>query len=144
MGKQQTKYGGSEIIIWQELNKKNSVIKNKTKSEKIIEETQENIYDVSDVDEKPDFIGGMTAFYKFVAANFKVSEEMKNGGKIFISFIIEKDGSITDIKILRDFGFGSGDEAIRVLKLSPNWKPGKLKDKVVRVKYQLPISINKQ
>ena len=106
--------------------------------------TQENIYNVSDVDEKPDFIGGISEFYKFIAANFKVSEEMKNGGKIFISFTIEKDGSLTDIKTLRDFGFGSGDEATRVLKLSPNWKPGKLKNKVVRVKYQLPISINKQ
>jgi hypothetical protein len=62
-------------------------------------------------------------------------------GEIYLSFIIEKDGSINDIRILRDIGFGTGDEAIRVLSKYEKWLPGKQRGVPVRVMYSLPITI---
>ena len=59
-----------------------------------------------------------------------------------MTFIIEKDGSLSDIKVLRDIGYGTGDEAIRVLKISPKWIPGKQNNKEVRTLYSLPIPVN--
>ena len=62
-------------------------------------------------------------------------------GKVIVAFVVEKDGSLTDIKVLRDIGFGTGKEAIRVLKLSPKWIPGQQNGHVVRSNNQLPISV---
>ncbi|HTG67178.1 MAG TPA: energy transducer TonB, partial [Flavobacterium sp.] len=58
-----------------------------------------------------------------------------------VSFVVEKDGSLTDIKVLRDIGYGTGKEAIRVLQKSPKWNPGIQNGKPVRVQYSLPITI---
>jgi len=58
-----------------------------------------------------------------------------------ISFIVETDGSLTDIKLVRDLGFGTGQEALRLLKNSPKWSPGKQDGKPVRVAYNLPIRL---
>ena len=102
------------------------------------EQSEELIY--NQADKKPDFPGGIMEFYSFVGKNFKVPEAKVNG-KVFIQFVVEKDGSLTDIKVLRDLGHGTGEEAIRVLKLSPKWIPGEQDGKKVRVLYSLPISI---
>jgi hypothetical protein len=104
----------------------------------------ESLYNSSEIETKPTFPGGLNAFYQFVAENFKVSEEaskMKLKGKVYLTFMIEKDGSLSGFKILRDIGYGTGEEAVRVLKLSPNWIPGKLNNNPVRVEYSLPITI---
>ncbi len=61
---------------------------------------------------------------------------------MFLSFIIEKDGSLTDIQTIKDIGFGSGTEAERVMQESPKWLPGKKDGKTVRVNYKLPIGIH--
>jgi hypothetical protein len=110
------------------------------------DDSKENsIYNMSGLEEKPDYPGGLVEFYKFVGNTYNISPEMTaniKGGRVFVSFVVEKDGSLTNFEILRDFGFGSGEEAIRVLKLSPNWKPGKVEGKEVRVQYSLPISVN--
>jgi protein TonB len=58
-----------------------------------------------------------------------------------MTFVVEKDGSVTDIKIIRDLGYGTGKEAKRVLENSPKWKPGIQNGRPVRVQYNLPISI---
>ena len=63
-------------------------------------------------------------------------------GKVYVTFVVEKDGSLTDIKVIRDIGFGTGKEAIRVLKSSPKWTPGEKNGKKVRVLYSIPITIN--
>ncbi|WP_291112018.1 MULTISPECIES: energy transducer TonB [unclassified Flavobacterium] len=89
----------------------------------------------------PDFPGGMKEFYKFVGENFKVPTEFKGNGKIYISFMVEIDGSLSEFNVLRDLGFGTGEEAVRVLKLSPKWIPGKEDGKEVRMKFSLPISL---
>jgi beta-lactamase regulating signal transducer with metallopeptidase domain len=90
---------------------------------------------------KPTFPGGMEKFYDFVGKNYKMPDVKDLKGRVLIQFTIEKDGSLTGIKSIRDLGNGTGEEAIRVLKLSPNWIPGEQDGKPVRVVYSLPISI---
>ncbi len=104
-------------------------------------ELKKEFYDLIDVDVKPNFPGGLTEFYNFVAKNFRVPQENKLNGKVFIQFVVEVDGSLSNFKVLRDLGNGTGDEAVRVLKKSPKWKPGILNEKPVRVLTSLPITI---
>jgi beta-lactamase regulating signal transducer with metallopeptidase domain len=107
--------------------------------------SQDPIYNASALSEKPEYPEGLVAFYKFVGKNYTISNEMQNntkGGKVFVTFVVEKDGSLSNIEVIRDFDFGTGEEAVRVLKLSPKWKPGKLKGNNVRMQYSLPITIN--
>lgn len=102
-----------------------------------------NVYNTSAIDVQPEFPGGSMAFDKFIEKSFKISNtnpELK--GKIYATFIIGKDGSLSDIKILRDIGYETGAEAVRVLKTSPKWTPGKLNNKLVRVMYAVPILVN--
>jgi TonB family protein len=93
----------------------------------------------------PSFPGGMQAFNKFIAQNIQYPELAKQNnvsGRVFIQFIVEKDGSLSDLKILRDPGSGLGDEAMRVIKSSPKWKPGMQNGKVVRVQYTVPVNFS--
>ena len=99
------------------------------------------IYNTAGIEVKPDFPGGMDKFYKFVGKNFQVPEEDGLKGKVFVTFVVEKDGSLTDIKVIRDIGYGTGKEAVRVLRSCPKWNPGEQNGKKVRVLYSLPISI---
>ena len=90
---------------------------------------------------QPEFPGGIVAFYKFIETNFKVPAEIKGSGKVILTFMVEKNGTLSEFEIQKDLGFGTADEVIRVLKLSPKWIPGKENNEVVRVKYSLPIQI---
>ena len=114
-------------------------------AEKYKEIKAENgVYKTSDLTTKPTYPGGMQEFYKFVGRNFKVPKTPKDvllKGKIYISFIVQKDGSLSDFKVDKDLGFSTGEEALRVLKLSQNWIPGKLDGKEVAAQYHLPMSI---
>ncbi|WP_281634612.1 M56 family metallopeptidase [Flavobacterium luteolum] len=102
-----------------------------------------------DVNEKadvaqPQFPGGIEKFYMFVGQNFKMPEEFskqKKDGKLFIEFMVEKDGSLSEFKIVKDLGYGAGEEAIRVLKLSPKWIPATENGQAVQVSYSLPITL---
>lgn len=98
------------------------------------------VYNSAGIEVKPDFIGGMKKLYEFIEQNYKTPKDCP-GGKVNVSFIVEKDGSLSDIKTLRDLGFGSGDEAIRVLNSCPKWEPGEQNGKKVRVTYSLAIPI---
>ena len=100
-----------------------------------------NIYSNAGIEVKPDFPGGMAKFYKYVGNNYRTPEEEGLSGKVYVSFVVEKDGSLTDIKVVRDIGYGTGKEAIRVLKACPKWTPGEQNGKKVRVLYSLPITI---
>ncbi|HEX8575681.1 MAG TPA: energy transducer TonB [Flavobacterium sp.] len=104
---------------------------------KIVEDN--TIYNAVEV--KPEFPGGIQKFYAYVMKNFKSPEDEELNGKIIVQFVVEKDGSLTDIKVLRELGFGTGKEAIRVIKNSPKWKPGIQNGREVRVLYNLPITI---
>lgn len=104
----------------------------------------QNVNKLVDVDVKPEFPGGLGGFYKYIGQNFKTpAEAVKNRveGQIYVQFIIEKDGSIQQIRILKDLGYGLGDEAVRVLKRSPKWVPGSRKGITVRVMYALPLTV---
>lgn len=103
-----------------------------------------NVYRIESVDKLPEFPGGIEEFYKFVGMNFKIPAEVgknKIEGKTYMKFVIEKDGSLSNIMVLTDVGYGIGDEATRVLKLSPKWIAATKDGKAVRVLYSLPIKV---
>ncbi|KIO78813.1 energy transducer TonB [Pedobacter lusitanus] len=92
---------------------------------------------------QPMFPGGINKFYAYLSKAIRypaMAQENGVQGKVFMSFIIEKDGSLTDIKVERKLGAGTDEEAIRVLKASPHWLPGIQNGNKVRVKYNIPIS----
>jgi len=99
--------------------------------------------DWSTVEVMPAPYGGADAWAKFLQKNIhypaRASEEGKQG-KVLLSFIVEKDGSLTNIKVERPMGFGLDEEAIRVLKLAPAWKPGIQNGHRVRVKFVIPVN----
>jgi protein TonB len=110
-------------------------------SQDVIKTSNDKIYDTAIIDVKPEFIGGISEFYKYVGNNYKIPDVKGLSGKVYVTFIIEKDGSLSDIKILRDIGHDTGKEALRVLSVCPKWKPGEQNGKPVRVLYSLPIAI---
>jgi periplasmic protein TonB len=101
------------------------------------------IENTSMLDKLPEFPGGMKKFYTYVGNNFEKPEiDGLNTLKVYVGFVIERDGSMSNIKVLRDPGYGLGDEAVRVLKsLKTKWTPGIINSKPVRTAYNLPISI---
>ncbi|RYF09537.1 MAG: energy transducer TonB [Flavobacteriales bacterium] len=108
-------------------------------------EGNNEIKDITGVDEYPEFAGGMKAFTKYMERNLRYpsrAQEESIQGKVFVSFVVEIDGSITDVKVLRGIGFGCDEEAMKVIKKSPLWKPGKNKGTPVRVRYNMPINFN--
>ncbi len=86
----------------------------------------------------------MEKFYSFIGKTIKYpAEAVKNKvqGKVFLSYIVEKDGSLSDVQIAgKILGSGTDEEAVRVIKSSPRWNPGLVDGKPVRVKYNIPIS----
>ena len=135
------KFSGKELRITL-MNKKQEKVQ--PAESKAIEIQDDKIYKLIDVSEYPNYPGGMEAFYKFVGENFttpKTPDEVKLAGKVYVTFVIEPDGNLSNFKVLKDIGYGTGEEAIRVLKLSPKWTPGKINDEAVRTQYSLPISI---
>jgi periplasmic protein TonB len=98
---------------------------------------------VDGLDTKPQFPGGISKFYTFVGNNFE-KPDLESGQilKVNVAFVIEKDGSMSDIKVLKDPGYGLGAEAIRVLKsIKLKWTPGIINNQAVRTAYTLPIAI---
>lgn len=87
--------------------------------------------------------GGLPGFYKKFSSSFQAPEvdEGVSQIRVMLSFVVEKDGSFTDVKVLRDPGYGAGKEAIRVLKSMPNWKPAIQNGRPVRSQFTLPITI---
>ena len=103
--------------------------------------TKDTVYQIAE--EMPEFPGGVEALMDFVGKNVKYPEEAKEkeiSGRVFVSFVIEKDGSVSNVKVLRGIGGGCDEEAVRVIKGMPKWKPGIQKGKPVRVSYMMPIN----
>ena len=97
------------------------------------------------VENEPEFPGGMEALYKYLAQNIKYPQLARDNGitgKVYVTFVVERDGSIANPKVLRDIGGGCGAEAIRVVKAMPKWTPGKQRGKAVRVQFNLPVNFN--
>ncbi|HEY1007628.1 MAG TPA: M56 family metallopeptidase, partial [Sphingobacteriaceae bacterium] len=103
---------------------------------------QDDLYGFASVEQLPKFPGGDEQFGKYLAGNLRYPAEAKEkhiAGRVFVSFIVEKDGALTDIKVLRGLGYGTDEEAVRVLKASPKWTPGMKEGKKVRVQFTIPI-----
>lgn len=108
----------------------------------VVEDNQ--VYDFVSIETPPSFPGGINKFYAYVGKNIKyppMAAENNIQGKVFLSFVVEKNGELTDIQLAgKKLGGGTDEEAIRVLKASPKWTPGIQNGKPVRVKYNIPIS----
>ncbi|KWW25303.1 MAG: TonB family protein [bacterium F082] len=103
--------------------------------------TKDTVYQI--VEQMPQYTGGEEAMMKYVAENIKYPQAAKDkniGGRVFVSFVIEKDGSVNEVKVMRGIGGGCDEEAVRVIKGMPKWKPGMQKGKPVRVNYMMPIN----
>ena len=114
-----------------------------------VEETEEPqekvIFQV--VEEMPEFPGGMGEAMKFLAKNIKypvAAQQAKIEGRVIVQFVVERDGSISDIHAMRGVNPDLDAEAIRVVSLMPKWKPGKQRGKAVAVKYTMPIMFRLQ
>lgn len=90
---------------------------------------------------QPYYIGGLDAFSGFFHRNFVMPSRFKGSGVSTVSFVVEKDGSLSNIKVINDLGYGTKKELLRVLKLSPKWKPGEMHGKPVRTSYRMPITL---
>ena len=94
------------------------------------------------VDIEPVYPGGVEEMMKFISREVKypaIDREVENQGRVYVEFVVEKDGSLTNIKILRGVSETIDREAIRVVQLMPNWAPGEVGGKIVRCKSRLPI-----
>ena len=95
------------------------------------------------LEKSPEFPGGMEGWSKFLSKNLRYPEQASQAGvsgRVLVSFIVEKDGHITDIQVLKAAGYGFDEEAKRVLKMAPMWKPGIQNGQAVRVRYTIPIN----
>ena len=95
----------------------------------------------------PEFPGGEQAMMDFVAKNVqypKEAMEKEISGRVLVGFIVEKDGSISETEVVKGIGGGCDEEAVRVVKAMPKWKPGKEKGKPVRVHFMLPLTFKLQ
>ena len=95
------------------------------------------------VEEMPDFPGGMQKLADYLAKNIKYPQMARESGiqgRVFVNFVIEPDGSVSNVNVMRSLGGGCDEEAVRVVKSMPKWKPGKQRGKAVRVSYILPVN----
>ena len=96
------------------------------------------------VEQDPEFPGGMEALYQWIGSNYKWPASARDCdafGYVYVTFIIEKDGSVSNVKLLRDIGCDHGAAVVEMVKRMPKWKPGKQRGKPVRVQYNLPVKI---
>jgi TonB family protein len=97
------------------------------------------------VDHRPEAKGGFQSFYEYISANLKYPEQARKEGvqgKVFVEFVVDKDGKLIDVKAVKGIGAGCDQEAVRVIKEAPAWEPAKVVDMPVRVKMILPITYN--
>lgn len=99
------------------------------------------------VEEMPEYPGGEKKLLEYVGKSVKypqIARESGIQGRVFVNFVIEPDGSVSNVKVLRGIGGGCDEEAMRVIKAMPKWKPGKQRGKAVRVSYTLPVNFKLQ
>jgi protein TonB len=107
-----------------------------------VEEKEDENQIFTIVEEQAQPVGGMAAFYKYVGEKMKYpaqARRMQVEGRVFCEFVVNKDGSLQDVKVIRGIGAGCDEEAIRVIQSAPAWKPGKQRGKAVRSKFNLAI-----
>ena len=106
----------------------------------VVSQSKQNVYDV--VEQMPEFPGGMPAMIEFLQTNLnypKDAKKQKVGGRVLVMFVVETDGSMSNVRVAKKIFPSLDAEALRVVKAMPKWNPGKEKGKPVRVNYTLPI-----
>lgn len=99
------------------------------------------------VESMPEFPGGQMKMMEYIAKNIKypqIARESGIQGRVYVSFVVEPDGSISNVNIMRGIGGGCDEEAVRVVKSMPKWTPGKQRGKTVRVSFNLPVNFKLQ
>lgn len=99
------------------------------------------------VEDPPSFPGGDEARIRFLSENIRYPQMARESGiqgTVFVTFVVETDGSVTDVRVLRGIGGGCDEEAIRVIQAMPNWNPGKQRGRPVRVQFNMPIRFTLQ
>lgn len=95
------------------------------------------------VEKQPEFPGGLQSLSEYMQTNVQYPDQAakaKIKGKVYTTFIVEPDGRLTDMRIMQGLGYGCDEEAIRVVKAMPSWKPGSQSGRPLRTKYTLPIA----
>ncbi|MBI9068835.1 MAG: energy transducer TonB [Salinivirgaceae bacterium] len=108
-----------------------------------VEEIEEEVIPFYKVEQKPEFIGGESALIRFLAKETNYPQiAIDNGsqGRVHVSFVIDEQGKVTEVALLRGVDPLLDKEALRVVKSMPNWKPGKQRNKAIKVRYQVPIN----
>lgn len=101
----------------------------------------DTIYSLAD--EQPTYPGGMSAFFKYIKSSLQYPESAKASGvegRVFVEYVVEKDGSISGARVLKSLNAECDKEALRLVSNSAQWNPGKIDGKVVRVKMALPLN----
>ena len=106
------------------------------------EEDPDVVVTILAVQQQPEFKDGLAAMYQYLNKNIiypSVARENGIEGTVYVSFVVGKDGSIRDVQVKRGLGGGCSEEALRVIKLMPNWNPGKQNGKAVSVTFTMPV-----
>lgn len=106
----------------------------------VVSQSNQNVYDV--VEQMPEYPGGMEAMIEFLSTNVKYPEDaikQNIGGRVMVMFVIEPDGSVTNVRVAKKVFPSLDAEAVRVVKTMPKWKPGKEKGRAVRVNFTIPV-----
>jgi TonB family protein len=134
--------------VWTLTTKKNSYVEEYREGDFIKGQLTDENGDKNEylvLEKKPEPKKGLESFYNFISKSFTPSREAlanKIKGRIFVSFAIDTDGSVVDIKILRGLGYGLDEEAMRILKICPLWIPGEQRGIKVKCKYSVPIALD--
>jgi protein TonB len=118
--------------------KEDTKVETPIRREEVVEEEQ--IFTI--VEEMPSYPGGENELFKYLGKSIKYPQmaiDAGISGVVYVTFVVGKDGKISDVKVLRGIGGGCDEEAIRVVKAMPPWKPGKQRGKAVTVQYNLPV-----
>ena len=106
----------------------------------VVSQSSQSVYD--EVEVMPEFPGGMQAMIEYLNTNIKYPKDaikQEVGGRVMVMFVVETDGSLSNVRVARKVFPSLDAEAVRVVKSMPKWKPGKEKGKVVRVNYTMPV-----
>ena len=109
----------------------------------VVSQKNEKVFDV--VEQMPEYPGGMQALFEFLRQNIKYPEDaqkQKVEGRVLATFVVETDGSISNVEVAKHAFPSLDNEAVRVIQAMPKWTPGKQGGKVVRVKYTVPINFS--
>ena len=136
-----------DIFNQDDLNKK--TVNEAVAVEEVVEAPKEEVIEVEEakpiftiVEEMPSFPGGEGELAKFLGANIvypQIAKESAIQGTVYVSFVVDSKGKVTDVKVLRGIGGGCDEEALRVVRMMPSWRPGKQNGQSVRVQFNMPI-----